>query len=305
MAQAFTSLGHEVQVHAALEEDHRGRFGSLDLPVHSASVPGWPSWLKRFRERRETWTARRVAAGMSSADLIYERWTLFSRVGQGRGVPWVLEVNAPLVDERLRFEQVHDLAYARAWERRVLHAADLLVAVSPWLVDWLVGTIGVPEERVALIPNGCRGGLAEPADLEGFVIGFLGSLKAWHGHERVAAIAEAAGGLPLIVSGTEDFEPLVRRMDVGLLPYRSDAPPWFCPLKLFDYQAQGTPVVASDIGHLAAWVGEGGSLVPADDDEAFALACRDWRGRRAPVVTRTWEQVAQEVLQRIEGLHAY
>jgi alpha-maltose-1-phosphate synthase len=304
MALGFAALGHEVSVHAARKEDHRGRHGQLDLPVATVQVPGWPSWLRRYRERRERWTARRVASTLPEVDLVYERWTLFSEAGRDRGVPWVLEVNAPLVDERLRFEEIHDLAYARAWERRVLHAADLLVAVSPWLQRWLVDTIGVPAERVVVVENGCRARHAEPADLEGFVIGFLGSCKPWHGHERVENIARLAGGVPLVVTRVEDFEPLVRRMDVALMPYRGDAPPWYCPLKLYDYKAQGTPVVASDIGGLGELVGAGGSVVPADDDAAFAAACRDWRGRRASVVKRPWNIVAAEVLQRIEVLNA-
>jgi len=303
MARAFAALGHEITVYAACESDHRGQHGTLELPVKTVAVPGWPSWLGRFRERRESWTARRVAATLDDADLVYERWTLFSEAGKKRGVPWVLEVNAPLVDERLRYEEVRDLDYARRWERQVLHGADLLVAVSRWLANWLVREIGVPPERVAYVPNGCRGRPAEAAEIDGFVIGFLGSCKPWHGHERVADIARRANGVPLVVTRTADFEPLVRRMDVALLPYRRDAPPWFCPLKLFEYRAQGTPIVAADIGDLRQLVGEGGTMVPAEDDQAFALACQDWRGRRAPVHRRSWEMVAAEVLQRIKELH--
>ena len=300
LAEGFAALGHQVRVHAACEEDRRGRHGDLAVPVSTVTVPGWPSWLKRYRERRERWTARRVADTVGEVDLIYERWTLFSEAGRHRDAPWVLEVNAPLVDERLRFEEVLDLDYARAWERRVLHAADHLVAVSPWLKRWLVETIGVPEHRVKVVPNGARARAAEPAPMEGFVIGFLGSCKPWHGFDRVERIADLAGGVPLVVTRVDDFEPLVRRMDVGLVPYPADAPPWFCPMKIYDYRAQGTPVVASDIGSVGQFVGDGGSVVAADDDHAFAAACRAWRGRRAPVMARTWTEVAQEVLAGIE-----
>src|SRR5687768_7729061 len=104
---------HDVACVAALDEDRRGRFGT-ELGASCRGVPGWPSWLGHFRELREVWAARRVARatldrvfGGQTLDGLVERHTLFSdagwRVADRLGIPWVLEVNAPPVQERLRF----------------------------------------------------------------------------------------------------------------------------------------------------------------------------------------------------------
>jgi len=323
---ALAAAGHGVTVVAAAERDSRGRHGRLpaEVSVLTAPEPGWPSWLTRYRERREAWHARRLAAAVVGQDfeLIWERWSLFSdlgaRVRQATGARWILEVNAPLAAERQRFEEVFDPAYAEAWERRVLPLPDLVVTVSTWLVRWLVEDRGVPADRVLLLPNGTSGGLGDRAagrarmgvDEGAFVVGFLGSMKPWHGADRLGsivgripgAVGVAVGRGPVVPAGVRCLgavdapADLVAAMDVGLAPYPADAPAWFCPLKVADYRAEGTPVVGSAIGDLPALIGPGGSTVSAGDDEAFAAACARWRGRRAVPSVRSWSLVVEEAL---------
>jgi glycosyltransferase involved in cell wall biosynthesis len=99
--------------------------------------------------------------------------------------------------------------------------------------------------------------------------------------------------------GPQALADAVAALDVGLAPYPPDAPPWFCPLKILDYRAQGTPVVASDLGDVRALVERGGSVVPAGDDDAFVEAVRSWIGRRVRPAVRSWEQVAGELLTAV------
>ncbi len=321
---ALAELGHQVTVLAGSVEDRRGRHGRLPegVELRSAPEPGWPSWLKRYRERREAWHARRLAAAAGGPyDLIWERWSLFSDVGRrvraATGARWILEVNAPLAQERARFEELFDPAWAETWERRVLPLPDLVVTVSTWLVRWLVEERGVPSSRVLLLPNGTAGGHGDRARGraalgvdDAFVLGFLGSMKPWHGADRLerivaqvpGAVGVAVGGGPVqpegvrCLGGVDDPADLVAAMDIGLAPYPDDAPPWFCPLKIADYRAEGTPVVASAVGDLPALVGAGGTTVAASDDAAFAAACQRWRGRRAAPSVRSWGQVVEEAL---------
>jgi glycosyltransferase involved in cell wall biosynthesis len=89
---------------------------------------------------------------------------------------------------------------------------------------------------------------------------------------------------------------LVAAMDVGLAPYPAGAPPWFCPLKVLEYRAQGTPVVGSDVGDVRFLAGDGGTVVPAGDLDALAAAAGAWRGRRAVPWMRPWKAVAEEIL---------
>jgi glycosyltransferase involved in cell wall biosynthesis len=265
------------------------------------------------------WTARRVAkaAVRLAPSLVWERHTLFSDAGwkvhAATGAPWILEVNAPPVAERLRFESVRQRRWAEAWERDVLTAAPRVLAVSAWLADWLRG-LGCKDVRH--VPNGVsahrgdRDGTRRALGLDGrFVIGFLGSMKPWHGVERLPALLDGlpdAVGLvvgsgpvrvehPRIVHAGQVSEArvadLVAAMDVGLAPYAPDAPPWFCPLKILAYRAQGTPVVAADVGDCRRLVGDAGTV-----GEDLAEAVRAWRGRRTPPLVRGWDAVVAEGL---------
>ncbi|MFN7147842.1 MAG: glycosyltransferase family 4 protein, partial [Myxococcota bacterium] len=277
---------------AARDVDRRGGHGSVDAPVVATGVPGWPAWLDRYREYTEVWAARRVARAamrrMERPTLVWERHALFSDAGwkvhAATGAPWVLEVNAPPVAERLRYETVRLRAWAEAWERDVLTAAPRVLAVSAWLAEWLRG-LGCRDVRH--VPNGVvprrgdRDGARRALGLEGrFVVGFLGSMKPWHGVERLPALLDAlpdATGLVvgegpvrvehprLVHAGQVDearVADLVAAMDVGLAPYGPDAPPWFCPLKILAYRAQGTPTVATDTGDCRVLVGAAGTVVP-------------------------------------------
>jgi glycosyltransferase involved in cell wall biosynthesis len=294
-----------------------------DIPVVETGVPGWPSWLGGWREYTEVLAARRVASAAAdlSPDLVWERHSLFSdagwRVSASTGARWILEVNAPLVLERERYQRVRRPAWARDWERDVLLAAPEIVAVSRWLVGWL-GELGC--RNVRHLPNGVAPhvGRREEARArlgleDSFVVGFVGSMKPWHGVERLGAVLDRlprARGL-LVGEGPVAFhhprcvatgrvpEPevadLCAAMDVGLAPYRADAPPWFCPLKVLALRAQGTPVVTTEVGDCRELVGLGGTVLPAaagDDDLAAAAA--SWEGRRCVPWVRTWAEVVGE-----------
>lgn len=300
---------------AALEVDRRGRHGQVDVPVVATGVPGWPSWLGGWRELREVGAARRVAREVMkhAPTLVWERHALFSDAGwkvhAATGARWLLEVNAPLALERERFETLRRPAWARAWEREVLLAAPRILAVSAWLVDWL-RSLGCRDVRH--VPNGTaphageRDATRRELGLEGrFVLGFVGSGKPWHGMERIPALLDAIPDAVCLVVGPGRVEhprvvsagqvsearvaDCIAAMDVGLAPYGPDAPPWFCPLKVLAYRAQGTPVVASDVGDCRALVGDGGTV-----GEDLVDAVRAWRGRRAERRVRTWEDVVRE-----------
>lgn len=314
-----------VAIVAARAHDHRGAHGEVEAPIVETGVPGWPAWLDRYREYTEVWTARRVARAAVRLDptLLWERHTLFSDAGwkvhAATGAPWILEVNAAPVAERLRYETVRLRGWAEDWERDVLTAAPRVLAVSAWLAEWL-RSLGCRDVRH--VPNGVaphvgdREGARRALGLDGkVVVGFLGSMKPWHGVERLPALLDAMPdtvGLlvgdgpvrvthPRLVHAGQVSEArvadLVAAMDVGLAPYGPDAPPWFCPLKVLAYRAQGTPIVATDVGDCRALVGNAGTIVPTDAPLGDLVdAVRAWRGRRPAAWTRTWDDVVAEGL---------
>jgi len=261
-------------------------------------------------------------------DVVIERHTLFSdagwRVSDAIDVPWALEVNAPPVLERRRFERLRRESFAEDWQNRVLLQAPVVLAVSRWLKTWLETEVGC--RNVRWVPNGVtplrgvpeRGRSALGLSEDDRVVGFLGSLKPWHGLESLAAIAEGAEAKLILIGPTSSDIPgavctghlhgqaladAVAALDVGLAPYPQDAPPWFCPLKVMDYRAQGTPVVGTDVGETRTLVGDGGTIVPPGDLQTMIDATRYWIGRRAKPRIRSWQRVGIEMLEAAEDAH--
>src|SRR5207244_4189375 len=129
-------------------------------------------------------------------DVVYERYSLWSfaglRFARRYDVPFILEVNAPLAAQQESYRRLSNRATAHAIERLLLGRADRVVVPSKVLAEHVVAC-GCPPQRVRVIPCGvapsffCRGGAETKrrADDEPFVIGFVGSLKPWHGIETL------------------------------------------------------------------------------------------------------------------------
>jgi glycosyltransferase involved in cell wall biosynthesis len=128
-------------------------------------------------------------------DLIIARHALFSMAGlalaQRLGCPCVLEVNAPLIEERRRYWGLTLEREAEQIERAVFAGVDLLVAVSEGVRSYLL-RYDAPPDRIIVLPNGVNltrfhaaidgTAVRHRYGLEGkTVIGFSGSLKPWHG----------------------------------------------------------------------------------------------------------------------------
>ena len=115
------------------------------------------------------------------------------------GVPAVLEVNAPLIEEQQRYRQLFDADLAESILRRNALAADAVACVSEPVLRWV--TQRVPGARTVLAPNGVNttdhgpasraaagagrtgacGTQAAGQDQRRFTVAFTGTLKPWHG----------------------------------------------------------------------------------------------------------------------------
>lgn len=248
-------------------------------------------------------------AGSFGADAIYERYSLFSDAGvlaaARLGIPHVLEVNAPLRAEALRFRALPHPRLAAEIERTVFRATDRILAVSQALRRWL-GEEGVELERIEVVPNAVAPtqiGRRLARDDDEFVLGFCGSLKAWHGIDvlleacAIAFVQEPTLRLEVVGSGPLDYlldsanlsadrvravgalphsDALerLRGWDVGVAPYLPLEDFYFSPLKVVEYMAVGLCPVASDLGDLPALLNDGGRglLVPAGDAQRLASA---------------------------------
>ncbi|MGY2075309.1 glycosyltransferase family 4 protein [Blastococcus sp. SYSU DS0828] len=305
--------GHEVHVLSP-------RLGGEPLP--GLTLDGLPPVTGKDADRERSAQAcdAAVAACLDRIrpELVYERYSLWGRTAtawaQGARVPSVLEVNAPLPAEQAAHRSLADRAGAEAVASAALSAATAVVCVSDPVAAWARSVSRRPD-RVRTEPNGVDVERVQPTSRPvtpawgtPFTVGFVGTLKPWHGVEtlvdavaalsvddptwrlllvgdgpmgpalltraaEVGAVVEATGALP-----PADVPAQLQRMDVGVAPYPADENSYFSPLKVYEYLAAGLPVVASRVGQVPGILGGGpdgrplGRLVPPGDPAALAAA---------------------------------
>ncbi|HET8551467.1 MAG TPA: glycosyltransferase family 4 protein [Gammaproteobacteria bacterium] len=271
-------------------------------------------------------------------DIIYERYNLFwlSGVWARRrfGIPLIIEVNAPLYDERSRYGGISLKRLARFTERASWRGADYVATVTGVLAE-RVAREGVPRRRIVVTPNGInrkrftatldKAAAKRQLGLEDrLVIGFVGFAREWHGLERVVELlgqdrsrnlffllvgdglvcpalqrsAVSAGiGDRLRVTGIQPRDKVaeyVRAFDIALQPAVVD---YASPLKLFEYMACGTAIVAPDKENIREILTDGrdGLLFEPHNPASFATAverlCSDaaLRARLSDQAQRTME----------------
>jgi glycosyltransferase involved in cell wall biosynthesis len=337
LAHAFANVGCDIHILVARQGGNPPK--GWNLPVYQFQLTGWPAIIQDllaqeahtpgWERRIKDWRALAYAQYLTQAaqpllrrlqpDVLYERYSLFSWAGQALAadldIPHIVEINAPLANEQARYRQLELNATAAGLEARILLGANLVVAVSREVRDYVL-VLGARSDDVTVLPNGVDVHRFSPqADgnpvrrafgLEGaFVIGFVGSLKAWHG---VDGLLTASAGLPdslpwrlllvgdgpqrtsiaeqaatlgvsdrVVFTGSVPHDQIpayLAAIDVAVAPYPALDDYYFSPLKLFEYMAMARPVVAPALGQIAEVVvhHQNGWLYPPGDIGALREA---------------------------------
>jgi glycosyltransferase involved in cell wall biosynthesis len=290
MVGALRALGHEVRVVAPGEGKEGGAMGAAGGIVQRLrnNLPKSVYEFLEFSYSLLAYFRLARAAREFKPDVIYERYNLFLFTGlllkRRTGLPLLLEVNSPLVHERILFGGLGLTWLARWAEGIAWRGADFVLPVTHVLVDHIKAR-GVPDKRIVVIPNGINEAhflhapSPEAARLkigwpDALVLGFTGFVRDWHGVDRVVrwlATASAPANAKLLIVGDgparSDLEELARDLKVsdrvrftGFVQ-REQVPdyvaafdialqpavvPWASPLKLFEYLALEKAIIAPD-----------------------------------------------------------
>lgn len=295
--RAFEQRGYKVELFAK-------RLGD-DVPedlknVQSHQIGGKLARQADVREQELFGLNPAVEQALGAAgpfDLIYERYSLWSfsaiQFAYRRQVPSVLEVNSPLIEEQKTFRSLIDEPKAILARNYCFRHAGSLIAVSEQVAD-RIRTIDVARHKIHTVPNGVncdafahvsnmRASQADD-DSRPLVIGFVGTLKPWHGVnvllDAFALLRESNTNVVLKIVGTGPEEQNLKEhlaqfpasvqesvqwlgaipnaempnvlstLDIAVAPYPNLADFYFSPLKIFEYMAAGCAVVASQIGQI-------------------------------------------------------
>lgn len=300
VVREYRRRGHDVTVYATRRgsdvPDDLAELRVVDVPITTRD--------EEERERAQQAASASVSDMVRAGgyDLVYERYSLFSTVIAECGVPGILEVNAPLIDEQRTHRVLVDEQAADAALQEQVQAALATICVSDPVRDWVIAR--TEGTRVFTVPNGVNVHriTPQPESPGAPVVTFVGTLKPWHGVDvllRARAQAHKDWQLRIIGDGPMrvELDDLARSLGIdvdfrgavapeaipqhmagtaiGVAPYPAmdtDSDQYFSPLKVYEYMAAGLPVVASRVGQLPEIMGESAYLVPPSDPEALAEA---------------------------------
>lgn len=316
LTAALRRLGHEIVMVAPAAMEHEA-FGA---------DAGLVAWLKRhlplavyeileFVYSFGAYVRLRRAYLQHRPDVLYERYNLFLPSGawlkRRCGLPMLSEVNAPIAQERAKFDGLFFRRFAAWSERVVWRAADYVLPVTNVLADYVRGH-GVPDSHIKVIPNGIdpqrfagapdRATAKARLGLDGkLVLGFTGFMRSWHGLERVVDfLADAAGkgGPPLhfvvvgegparadierraaerkvtdriTFTGLVDRDAIADVVAAFDIALQPDVVAYASPLKLFEYMTLGCAIVAPDTANIREVLTDGDSAALFDTGDKMAF----------------------------------
>ena len=319
VVRTFRALGHEVSVFCTRTDDDVPA-DLADLDVTRLEVPRGLDRsqreiaLLRLSDMLADMVTDTVAASGQGFDLVYERYSLFStagaRISQRLDVPLIMEVNAPLLDEQRTHRGLVHTEHAARATAASFAGAERIVCVSELVADSVRRDYPGLDD-VSVVPNGVNTERITPAEGHDRLgdgirqehgpvrIGFVGTLKPWHGTDRLlAACAGLVGDFRVDIVGhgpeAEALENQVRRLglggrvrfhgalapeavpqalrefDIAVAPYPAGEN-YFSPLKVYEYLAAGLPVVASAVGAIPGVLADTGAAILTDPADTADL----------------------------------
>ncbi len=308
-------------IHALREEGHTvivvepQRVDAMASTVERKLLPQFAYELAEFGYSLLEFAKLARAAIRHKPHAFYQRANLYMLSGVWLSrlfrLPYLLEVNAPLAQERGKFGGLSWPALAAWTEHTMWRNATAVLPVTKVLGRYVTDA-GVAQTHIVVTPNGVDTKRFAPADCDAakralglsspLVLGFVGYVREWHGLEHVVDLvakdpalsdahllivgdgparqaleerARAAGVESRVtITGVMPHEKLptyVSAFDIALQP---EVTSYASPLKLFEYMAMARAIVAPASENILEVLEDGADsiLFPKGDMDAFAAA---------------------------------
>jgi glycosyltransferase involved in cell wall biosynthesis len=246
-------------------------------------------------------------------DGIYERANIYMLSGLWAArlfsLPLLLEVNAPLAEEREKFGGLALPWLARWTETVVWRGADRVLPVTAVLARQ-IERAGVDLSRMVVTPNGVdvkrfsvsapSADVARPfANHDDTVLGFVGYIREWHGlphivdlmaadetlkHTRLLVVGDGPGRAALErraaalgvaerlqVTGIVGRDELAPYIRAFDIALQPEVTPYASPLKLFEYMALGRAIVAPNAENIREVLTDDHNCLLFEPDDAQSL----------------------------------
>lgn len=315
MIEALKGLGHEIVVvaPAAMKKVEFGADAGM-VRWMKRHLPKWMYELLELSYAVLAYMQLRRAVRKHHPDCLYERYNLFLPSGvwlkRRYGLPMLLEVNAPLYQERARYDGISLTRIARWAERYAWRGADYVLPVTRVLGD-MIAAEGVSESHIRVIPNGInpeRFGSAPETGAakralglqENLVLGFTGFVRDWHGLDGIIdliALDDVHCARYLLVVGDGPARPsleararhlgiadrviftgiigrneVVRYVAAFDVALQPAVVAYASPLKLFEYLMLGRAIVAPAQPNIMEILSDGKNAVLFEPELPGALA---------------------------------
>jgi glycosyltransferase involved in cell wall biosynthesis len=317
LTRALMQLGHEIVLvgPGIIDKEEFGADAGwiASLKKH---LPGFLYEILEFAYSFPAFLRLWFAVKTHRPDGIYERYNLFFPSGvwvrKLSRLPLLLEVNAPLLEERARYGGLRLKKLAKWSQDFAWRGADVALPVTDVLAGYL-RRAGVPDNRIVVVPNGVdlqkfqsqpsREEAKQRLGLSGkLVLGFTGFVRDWHGLDHVITWMSAYQGrtpLHLLVAGdgparasleelarkhglthAVTFTGVVSRDDVArhVAAYDIALQPavveYASPLKIFEYLVLACAIVAPSMPNIREILvdGENALLFEPSDNSALGRA---------------------------------
>ena len=215
-------------------------------------------------------------------------------IAKKTGAKLICEMNTPFYYEWCITRKLPLRKKVEQWEKNMLFKADYVYAVSTTLKQMYIKHYEIDEKKILVVPNGfdknlyldwtnsyknIRDKIRKKENIQDkFVVTFIGSLKVWHGIERLCKVAEklqAYNDIHFLVLGDGEMKFLIENYisshnnmtfvgkldyqkmkeyiyasDLGIMPYISNEDFYFSPLKMYDMIGGYLPFIGTSIGQI-------------------------------------------------------